>query len=244
MPLSQKRLGPLFQCWPDKKQRGAILKMKKHILCFGDSNTHGYCADPADCADGSIRFNEEERWTRQLQERLGGKYLVIEEGLSNRTTVFSDPFLEGLAAIDTIVPCMKSHEMIDLLIIMLGTNDTKEYFSASAPCIALGMSRLVKKAMATDCWSDRPNILVITPPPIREGILKKEIVQTMGTGCVEKSRQLAKEYQAVCEPLGVHFLDAGALDCEFNKIDCMHLTKRGHTALAAALGLLVPELVS
>ena len=218
--------------------------MRKHILCFGDSNTHGYCADPADCADGGTRFNEEERWTRQLQERLGGEYLVIEEGLSNRTTVFSDPFLEGLAAIDTIVPCLKSHEMIDLLIIMLGTNDTKEYFSASAPCIALGMSRLVKKAMAADCWSGRPNILVITPPPIREEILKKEIIHTMGTGCVEKSRQLAKEYQAVCESLGVHFLDAGALDCEFNKIDCMHLTKRGHAALAAALGFLVPELVS
>ena len=28
--------------------------MKKHILCLGDSNTHGYCADPADCADLSL----------------------------------------------------------------------------------------------------------------------------------------------------------------------------------------------
>ena len=44
--------------------------MKKHILCFGDSNTHGYCADPADNADGGIRFNENERWTKLLQEKL------------------------------------------------------------------------------------------------------------------------------------------------------------------------------
>ena len=45
--------------------------MKKHIVCFGDSNTHGYCADPADCADGGSRFNEEERWTCLLQRKLG-----------------------------------------------------------------------------------------------------------------------------------------------------------------------------
>ena len=36
--------------------------MKTHILCLGDSNTHGYCADPKDNADGGIRFNEDERW--------------------------------------------------------------------------------------------------------------------------------------------------------------------------------------
>ena len=54
--------------------------MKKHILCLGDSNTHGYCADPADCADHGIRFNEDERWTCRLQAALGSDYLVTEEG--------------------------------------------------------------------------------------------------------------------------------------------------------------------
>ena len=49
--------------------------MKKHILCLGDSNTHGYCADPADCADHGIRFNEDERWTCRLQTALGSDYL-------------------------------------------------------------------------------------------------------------------------------------------------------------------------
>ena len=58
--------------------------MKTHILCLGDSNTHGYCADPADCADGGTRFNEEERWTCLLQTALGPGVLVTEEGLSGR----------------------------------------------------------------------------------------------------------------------------------------------------------------
>lgn len=65
--------------------------MKTHILCLGDSNTHGYCADPKDNADGGIRFNEDERWTCRLQTALGDKYLVTEEGLSGRTTVLQIP---------------------------------------------------------------------------------------------------------------------------------------------------------
>lgn len=219
--------------------------MNKHILCLGDSNTHGYCADPADCADGGIRFNEHERWTQLLQAKLGEGYLVIEEGLSGRTTCFDDPLHEGLNALDYIYPCLKSHESIDLLIIMLGTNDTKDRFYASAGCIAIGMARLVKKAMDTDCWGGQaPNILVIAPPPIGAGMPTSPVAETMGRGCVEKSEKLALYYKEQCDLLGVRFLDAGQLGCEFNQVDYMHLTKKGHAALAAALAELVPQIVS
>ena len=214
--------------------------MKKHILCFGDSNTHGYCADPADCF-GGIRFTEEQRWTRLLQDSLGQDYLVIEEGLSGRTTCFDDPIHEGLNALDYIYPCLKSHETIDLLIIMLGTNDCKDRFYASPACIALGMARLVKKAKDTDCWGGRqPNILVIAPPPIGEGMLCSPVAATMGSQCVEKSRQLASCYREQCELLGVSFLDAGEIGCEFNQVDFMHLTSRGHRTLAGKLAEIVP----
>jgi lysophospholipase L1-like esterase len=218
--------------------------MKKHIICLGDSNTHGYCADPADCADGGIRFNESERWTRRLQTHLGEDYLVIEEGLSGRTTCFDDPIHEGLNALNYIYPCLKSHEDVDLLVIMLGTNDTKDRFYASAACIAIGMARLVKKAMATECWGGKqPNILVIAPPPIGEGMLSSPVAATMGTGCVEKSRELAHYYKEQCDLIGCHFLDAGIAGCEFNKIDYMHLTKAGHATLAQTLADLIPALV-
>ena len=112
--------------------------MKKHILCLGDSNTHGYCADPADCADHGIRFNEDERWTCRLQTALGSEYLVTEEGLSGRTTVFVDPIHASMDALSVAYALLKSHEVIDLLIIMLGTNDVKERFGANAACIAAG----------------------------------------------------------------------------------------------------------
>ena len=212
--------------------------MKKHILCLGDSNTHGYCADPADCADHGIRFNEDERWTCRLQTALGSEYLVTEEGLSGRTTVFVDPIHESMDALSVAYALLKSHEVIDLLIIMLGTNDVKERFNANAACIGAGMERLILKAKSVDCWGTKaPNILVVAPPRIGDGFHDA----VMGEGCVEKSKGVAEQFRIVAERQGVHSLDAA--DCAFNQVDFMHLTRHGHAQLAEKLAALVPTLV-
>lgn len=217
--------------------------MKKHIVCFGDSNTHGYCADPADCADGGDRFNEEERWTCLLQKHLGDAYLVLEEGLSGRSTCFDDPLTEGLNGLQFITPCLMTHERVDLLIIMLGTNDVKDRFACTPGCIAQALERLIRKARTTDCWAGEPHILVVAPPPIGVGMYQSDVAPIMGYQCVEKSEMLPAAFRAVCRNLGVAFLDAGAIGCRFNSIDCMHLTKNGHAVLARALAELVPTLV-
>ena len=212
--------------------------MKKHIVCFGDSNTHGYCADPADCADGGIRFNESERWTRLLQKNLGDEYLVTEEGLSGRTTVFQDPCHECMDALSVAYPILKSHEFIDLLIIMLGTNDTKDRLGMNAACIALGMKRLIEKCQTIPCWGDHaPNILVVCPPHIGEELTDP----CMGSGCIAKSQELASRYEPVVKALGCAFLDAEGI-AEFNKVDFMHLTRKGHATLADHLSKLIPQL--
>ena len=216
--------------------------MKKHVICFGDSNTHGYCADPTDCADGGIRFNEDERWTCWLQKALGEEYLVLEEGLSGRTTVFPDPLHECMSGLDVIGATLMSHEPVDLLIIMLGTNDTKERLGVNAACIGLGLERLVMKAKSVPAWRDgRPNILVIAPPHIGEGLYLRPEGDAMGRGCPEKSRGLAAQFEAVAKRQGCAFLDAEGV-AEFNTLDCMHLTRRGHAQLAERLAALVPEL--
>ena len=212
--------------------------MKKHILCLGDSNTHGYCADPKDCADGGIRFNEDERWTCRLQAALGSDYLVTEEGLSGRTTVFVDPIHESMDALSVLYPILKSHECIDLLIIMLGTNDVKERFAANEYVIGAGMERLIQRAKTIDCWgTQKPNLLVVAPPRIGDGFHDA----VMGNGCVERSRGVAEQFRIVAERNRVHFLNAA--DCEFNQVDFMHLTRRGHAQLAEKLAALVPTLV-
>ena len=213
--------------------------MKRHIVCLGDSNTHGYCART------NGRFDENERWTCLLGKKLGEDYLVIEEGLSGRTTCFSDPIHEALSGLDYIYPCLMSHEPVDLLVIMLGTNDTKERFGSSAACIALGLKRLVAKAIAaTDCWAgQKPNILIVTPKTIDKDYEHTEVAATMGRGCAEKSEGLREEYPKISKLMGCHYFDANTAVKENNHIDYMHLTAQGHQELADALAKLIPDLL-
>ena len=100
-----------------------------NILCFGDSNTYGYRPD------GSGRFDADTRWTGLLQKKLGTNDRIIEEGLCGRTTVFSDELREGRRGLDTIGILLESHAPVDLLILMLGTNDCKTRYNASAGTI-------------------------------------------------------------------------------------------------------------
>lgn len=128
--------------------------MKTHILCLGDSNTHGYCARPRRlCQSGTSPLQRGGALDLSAAKGPGEEYLVVEEGLSGRTTVFDDPLYEHLSALDYIYPCLKSHEPVSLLIIMLGTNDTKERFGMNAFAIGLGMRRLVQRAQSVDCWA-------------------------------------------------------------------------------------------
>ena len=105
-----------------------------NILCFGDSNTWGYKPDK------SGRYDENIRWTGLLQKKLGSGYHIIEEGLCGRTTVFHDELREGRRGLDMIGVTVEMHDPLDLVIIMLGTNDCKSRYGASASVIAKGLS--------------------------------------------------------------------------------------------------------
>ena len=211
---------------------------QKNILCFGDSNTHGYNSKTGG------RFTVEERWTKLLQRKLGDDYYVIEEGLSGRTTSFEDPVFEGLSGLNAIYPCMMTHEPLDLVIIMLGTNDTKERFGASSACIALGLKRLIEKARSiSDCWRNGPNILIVTPKNIDPEYAGSSVGNTMGRGCAEKSAGLGSEYEKIALLTGCRYFDANTVVTENNHIDFMHLTAQGHRELAEALAKQIPCLI-
>lgn len=212
---------------------------KKTIVCFGDSNTHGY-----NSFDGG-RFSEEERWPCVLQQLLPDDYAVKEEGLSGRTTVFCDPLFEGLDGLSYIFPCLMSHEPVDLLIIMLGTNDTKERFCVNPENIAKGLSRLIQKAIAAqDAWQNGPHILIIAPPPIEDGYEASSVGSEMGRGCAEKSRRLAPLFEEVARQNGCHFLDAGSVDgIGMAPYDHMHLSLKSHRVLAEKLAAEIPGMI-
>ena len=210
----------------------------KTIVCFGDSNTQGYNSS------NMGRFTHMERWTCLLDDLLGSGYLVREEGLSGRTTSFDDPLFEGLNGYSYIHTCMLTHEPLDLLIIMLGTNDVKERFSATPENITKGLERLVTKAIHTpEAWRNNANILIIAPPPIEEGYYETDIGPEMGKGCIEKSKALSSLYQKTAMRLGCHFLDAASIPgVGMYPYDHMHLSLEAHRCLAMKLAELIPQI--
>ncbi|WP_365844397.1 GDSL-type esterase/lipase family protein [Clostridium sp.] len=215
-----------------------MVTMKKTILCFGDSNTHGYNSS------NNGRFTEDERWTCLLSKYLGDNYSVKEEGLSGRTTVFSDPLFEGLDGISYISPSLLTHEPIDLLIIMLGTNDTKERFSATSQNISRGLERLTQKAISTTgVWKSNPNILLIAPLPIEIGYENTSVSGEMGKGCAEKSKALASLYKEVAERNKCHFLDSSSIKgMTMYPYDYIHFSKESHQLLAYKLSKIIPDI--
>ena len=211
--------------------------MKKHIVCLGDSNTHGFNGDEI------RRFDESERWTCLLQEILGSEYLIIEEGLGSRTTAFDDPLTEGVSALSVITPILMSHEPVDLLIIMLGTNDTKSRFSLIPNEIALGLERLIKKTKFTECWKTEPRILVLVPKNIDSEYKNSWIYRDMGPGCDEKSKELAKYFKEVAYRNNCFYLDVNDYDISNNHVDCVHLDLKGHKELAKVLANKIKEIL-
>ena len=117
-----------------------MMKMTEMItvLCYGDSNTYGY--NPSN----GFRYPPDVRWTGRLQRLLGEGYHVVEEGCNGRTTVYDDPLEGWKNGIDYLKPCLNSHKPVDIVILMLGSNDLKEVFHASPEDIANGAAELVK----------------------------------------------------------------------------------------------------
>lgn len=213
--------------------------MKKHILCIGDSNTHGLCTDPSESADHGNRYNEEERWTCLLQKALGEEYLVIEEGLSGRTCVYDDPDMDSVNLLPVLHAVLNSHEPLDLVILMLGTNDSKVKFNTDAKKITKGMQILVEEAKSVPCWGKNgPKILIVAPVPIEEGVIYPDFNEKS----VETTRALAREYAFLAVAERADFLDAGG--CELTSVDHVHLTKRGHRQLAERMEAAVREIMN
>ncbi len=196
----------------------------KRILCFGDSNTWGFV--PA----LGTRYDENTRWTGRLSTLLGDGYTVIEEGLNSRTSVFDDPLGVGLNGLTYLTPCLRSHNPIDNLIIMLGTNDTKSRFGATAENIAMGVGRLILEAKSQPVWSGQPQILVVAPAVIAPDYS----AANLGDGCHEKSVLLVSELKKIALEHGCDFLDANDV-VTVSPLDSIHWTTSGHRDFAQFL---------
>ena len=113
------------------------------IVCYGDSNTHG--AHPVTGG----RWPRDVRWPGVLAADVADLADVVEEGLSGRTTLWDDPFMDGRNGQPYLLPCLRSHAPVDLVVLMLGTNDLKTIFGRQAHEIALGAGTLADMALGS-----------------------------------------------------------------------------------------------
>lgn len=211
----------------------------KTVLCYGDSNTYGY--NPSD----GFRYPENVRWTGRLQKLLGDDYRVIEEGCNGRTTVFDDPIEGWKNGLIYLRPCLNSHKPVDIVIMMLGSNDLKESFHASPKDIADGAETLVKDII--DFTGSKqgfvPVIILVAPPEIGEGIATSAFYGHFYENAIERSKQLPGLYKQVAEKNGCVFVNAAEY-IKPSKVDSLHLSPEGHAKLAEVLDRVVRESIS
>lgn len=199
----------------------------KTILCYGDSNTWGY--DPVT----NDRFPRSVRWTGVLQQILGENYEVVSEGLCGRALVATDPRKPHRTGITHLQSIVESADPVDLIIIMLGTNDIKNTYNLSPEEIAGHLQQTVDLIRDPKLEiAGKPEILAVCPPPVVKPA-QGELDPRMTEGLV-KSVQLPALFEQVARTNGCGFIDAGRWTA-FGTVDGYHLDAEGHGRLAHAL---------
>lgn len=202
------------------------------ILCFGDSNTFG--TNPS-----GGRWPRDQRWPGILQERLGSGFYVIEEGLGGRTAAAED-FLEGDKNGRRHLPvALRSHRPLDLVILMLGTNDLKHRFGLLPRDIAAGAAQLGRMVETYDYGPHYPipRVMLMSPIFIGRGIENSPFAG-FSAEAAGASEQLAPLYRAQAEAHGWLYLDAASAAGP-SSLDQLHMEADGHRALADAVKAVV-----
>ena len=197
----------------------------KRILAFGDSLTWGH--DPVDGTRLDARF----LWPNVLANALDVE--VISEGLGGRTTIYDDengPCDRNGARVLPVL--LQSHSPLDLVIVMLGTNDLKPDICGTAEGARDGIRRIVEIIRCHDYGvvGQVPQVLIVSPPPC---VIGPDGV-TGGGRDIGETQRLAPLYSALCDELGVSFFDAGAVSVA-SSIDGVHLDGANTAAIGAAL---------
>jgi lysophospholipase L1-like esterase len=204
------------------------------ILCFGDSNTWGYNPETGH------RYEADSRWPRIAATELGTGYEVLEEGLNGRTTVWEDPIEEYKCGKSQIVPILKSHQPLGLVVILLGTNDLKHRFSLTAYDIAGGAGTLVgyARSVGDATGGPAPDVLLLAPPPVA----RLSGFAQMFSGAEEKSANFGLEFGRVAEDLKCHFLDLGGI-ISSSPLDGIHLDRSNQRKLGLAVAEKIREIL-
>lgn len=210
---------------------------ERTILCYGDSNTYGH--DPV----SGLRYPPDIRWTGRLGQILGPGFRVIEEGCNGRTTMYDYPDESWKNGLHYLRPCLNSHKPLDVVILMLGTNDLKEIFHAPVREIAENAGRLaaVIQTFMAEKQGAVPQIILVAPPRIGPGITRSPFADEFTKRAATESEGFSGYYRQEAERRGCVFFDA-AQYVQPSREDSLHLTPEAHAALAEGLGAVIKEI--
>ncbi len=198
----------------------------KTILAFGDSNTWGYIPG----SNSRKRYPYENRWTGILEGMLDN-IKIAEEGLCGRTTVFDDPLRphrNGKASLSMI---LETQDPIEAAVLMLGTNDCKSVYNASASRIGEGVESCLE---LLENYVSPGNIILVSPILLGENVWRPDKDPEFNHKSVEVSKELKNVYMDIANKRGNAFLAASDYACA-DEADNEHLNEDGHRKLANAL---------
>jgi len=201
----------------------------KTILCYGDSLTWGFDAESQD------RYAFEDRWPSVLQAALGDAALVIPEGLNGRTTAYDDHLASSDRNGARILPTtLMTHAPLDLVIVMLGTNDMKPFLCGRAIGAKQGIHRLIDivRGTAYPLGEEAPDILIVSPPPLCE--TANPDYAAMFADAIPQSKMLASFYSELADEEGCGFFDAATV-AKTTPLDGIHLDAENTRAIGRGL---------
>lgn len=206
----------------------------KNILIFGDSNTYGLKPD------GVSRYSMDIRYPGRIRKILGDDYNIIEEGCPGRTTIFKDPTRYHLKATDYLFPCLYSHLPLDLIIIMLGTNDCKTAFHNSSEDIKEGLKKVI--TLAKEYTDNQVPILIMPPACLGEDVHLDTFDEEFDYESLVVSKELATQYEQLAQEENIHYLNA-TQNIKVSPVDQVHLSEEGHQILTDRLIPVIKELL-
>jgi lysophospholipase L1-like esterase len=211
------------------------------VLCFGDSNTNGMPGDDKNY----VRLPADVRWTGRLQRRLGDGYYVIEEGLNGRTTDLDYDNRPGCNGRAYFGPCLQSHHPLDVVVIMLGTNDLKIQFNRSAATIAATLEGYISDVVANaeNRAGGGPCTILVSPIHLdgRQPAFAEMNGENFDASAVDESRLLSAEVRRVAEARGALFADAATVARAGG--DGLHLSLDSHDRLAELIAAKIKQAV-
>jgi|SRR5918993_2503651 lysophospholipase L1-like esterase len=211
------------------------------VLCFGDSNTHGCPGDDIDY----VRLPANRRWTGLLQDLLGDGYEVIEEGLNGRTTDVAYEDRPGCNGRPYFLPCLLSHQPLDVVVVMLGSNDLKACFGRTPTDIAEALHGYIDDVAANVAESGRvPVTVLVSPVRINDTAAWFEEISggDYNHDIVSRSQNLTEEIRRVAQERSVLYADAAQVARV--GADGLHFTLDSHSRFAEMLAATVSRALS